>query len=1021
MLVTFVAVLLNFPALGAPKPGAPKPGGLKSGSIKHFVPPPLGFVAAGSEAPSGKRLVADQAVLAFAPTSAGRLLFTARGAFLPAFLAEGQGGSKKMGLGLSPGGQALLVFGAGFETTEKRTLEPTLARPLSGKLHFLLGPSEDWQLGCTSYCELVYPCVWPGIDLVFESRAVGLGYRLELAPGADVSDIVMTTGAERLVPQDDGSLRGGREGAWLRIGKPRAFQWIDGCERPVAVSLVPADGGRYRFALAAHDPQLPLIIAPSLTWSSYLGGTNADAAQSIAVDGSGAVYLAGYTHSSNFPTTIGAYDPGHNAYVDAFISKLSADGTSLVYSTFLGGSAEDYCYALAVDGTGAAYLTGKTDSNNFPTSVGAFDASYNGTFDAFVSKLSADGSSLEYSTYLGSSSVDAGYAIAVDAFGSACLTGFTVSVQISPFPTTAGAYDPSQNGADEAFVSKLSADGSSLVYSTFLGGGSWEGGYGLALDGAGAAYVTGFTYSSDFPLANAFDPSHNGGPYDAFASKLSADGSSLVYSSFLGGTSWDVGLGIVVDGSGAAYVAGRTGSTNFPTFSAYDVSLGGSSDVFVSKLSVDGSSLVYSTYLGGSDGEEGPDIEVNGLGAVCVAGSTDSTDFPVTAGAYDASSNGAADFFVSRLSASGSSLAYSTYLGGSGEDQLFELALNSSGSAYMAGSSDSANFPTTAGSYDSSANGGVDAVVCILCPIAEPGPISGLSTLCASSSGLAYSIAPLSGAVDYTWTVPPGSTIVSGQGTGSISVNFGALAGEVSVVANAPCPSEPRALAINFQDVAISEQPVSLSACPNGSASFHVSASGAEPLSYQWYRDNAPLAGQTAAVLTLNSISSSDLGSYHCQVSNICGSLDSDPASLTFAPLGVVVNPPGAAQGLHFLVLAGGPECGIPDYELQWTNLSTGFAYPIDQNPITLSPVLGETSTFEFRVTDGRSRATTTALVPVLVHHFDVLDWDGNGCSELADLWQAIQHWRTSYAGDPNDDGFLDIRDYLYINTDGCP
>lgn len=165
-----------------------------------------------------------------------------------------------------------------------------------------------------------------------------------------------------------------------------------------------------------------------------------------------------------------------------------------------------------------------------------------------------------------------------------------------------------------------------------------------------------------------------------------------------------------------------------------------------------------------------------------------------------------------------------------------------------------------------------------------------------------------------------------------------------------------------------------------------------------------------------------DAGDYHCEVSSLCGSADSDRALLNVdTNLMVTLNPPSAAQGVHFLVLNGGPLCGIPGYQVQWTNLTSGYVYGIDENPITVAPVLGETSIFEFRVTDGRSRATTTASLAVLVHHFDVFDWDNNGCSELADLWQAIQHWRSAYLGDPNDDGFMDIRDFLYINTDGCP
>jgi hypothetical protein len=324
---------------------------------------------------------------------------------------------------------------------------------------------------------------------------------------------------------------------------------------------------------------------------------------------------------------------------------------------------------------------------------------------------------LVYSTFLGGTSGDAAQAIAVDSAGAAYLAGSTAS---SGFPTTAGAFDTSYNyfGATDAFVTKLDASGTALVYSTFLGGTDGDGASAIAVNSAGAAYVAGSTVSSDFPTTpGAVDTSYNGGADDAFVTKLNASGSALLYSTFLGGTDWDSALAIAVDSAGAAYVAGDTYSSDFPTTpGAFDTSFNGQyTDAFVTKLDASGSALVYSTFLGGGTGtDEANAIAVDSAGAAYVVGYTDSSDFPTTPGAFDTSYGGGVnggDAFVAKVDASGSALGYSTFLGGTSGEAATAIAVDSAGATYVAGDTLSYDFPTTPGAFDTSYNGGDDAFV----------------------------------------------------------------------------------------------------------------------------------------------------------------------------------------------------------------------------------------------------------------------------------------------------------------------
>ena len=348
-----------------------------------------------------------------------------------------------------------------------------------------------------------------------------------------------------------------------------------------------------------------------------------------------------------------------------------------------------------MDADGNAYIAGGTHSSDFPTTAASFDSSYNGSTDTFVVKLDAAGSALVYGTFLGASAGDVFGGITIDDVGNAYLTGWTAS---SDFPVTSEAFDTVYNGgAIDVYVVKIIPDGADLAYATFLGSSGTEFAYGIALDTGGNAYITGSTEWPDFPTTpGSFDETYNG-EGDAFVTKFSADGSAIVYSTYLGGADGDGASGIAVDSAGNAYVGGGTSSNMFPTTpGAYDTSLAiGPGDGFVTKLHRSGRQLMYSTLFGGDDGEGLGDLAVDQNGLVYVIGGGGGTSTPTTPDAFDKTHNGAGDALLIRLNAAGSVLLYSTFLGGSNSDTSWGMAADGAGNLYLAGQTSSNNFPTT--------------------------------------------------------------------------------------------------------------------------------------------------------------------------------------------------------------------------------------------------------------------------------------------------------------------------------------
>jgi hypothetical protein len=576
---------------------------------------------------------------------------------------------------------------------------------IPGKSNYFIGNDPNkWRAGVSHFSKVKYEKIYPGIDVVYYGNQRQLEYDFVLEPGADLNQIRLAfAGPDSIRIDQEGDLVLSTKGGDVKQHKPLVYQEVDGSRKEIAGSYVMRTNGNIGFEIGNYDSNLPLVIDPTLAYSTFLGGSSNDFGQGIAVDAIGNAYVVGWTGSTDFPTTAGAFDISHNGVDDVFVAKLNPSGSSLLFSTFIGGSGNDIGLGIAIDAAGNSYLTGKTDSPEYPTTPGAFQTLLNGTGnDVFVTKLDLGGA-LVYSTLLGGSGAsDTGAGIAVDGSGSVSVTGVTDS---SDFPISFGAFDTSFDGGNEAFVTKLDPSGSALVYSTFLGGTSnSDMGNGIAVDGAGNAYVAGTTDSSDFPTTPGAFQTSNAGGFDAFIAKLNPSG-SLAYSTLLGDVNTEDGWGIAVDASGSAYVTGDTSSPGFPTSpGAFDTSHNrGGGDVFVTKFDPTGSTLVYSTFLGGSDGDSAYGIAIDQSGNAYVTGFSfaaaleEDPNFPTTPDAFS-SSNRSNKAFFAKLSASGSALVYSTFLGGASfNGPVYGIAVLPSGTAYLVGTTTSPDFPTTPG------------------------------------------------------------------------------------------------------------------------------------------------------------------------------------------------------------------------------------------------------------------------------------------------------------------------------------
>jgi len=608
---------------------------------------------------------------------------------------------------------------------------------LPGKTNYFIGnDSRKWQTDIPSFARVKYADVYPGVDLVFYGNHRKLEYDYIVAPGADPKAIALdVTGANKLRIDAQGNLLMTVSGGEVELQKPVVYQDVNGRREEVASNYSLAAGNRVNFSVGAYDRTKALTIDPTLNYSTYVGGSaNGDEAFGIAVDAAGDAYIAGLTYSATFPTTtLTAYQPTPTvataSFGSVFVTELNPGGTAEMYSTYLGGSGGELAYGVAVDTASPAnvYVTGQTFSTDYPTTGNAYipgplGSNPDGT--AFVTRLNPTASgnaSLVYSSFVGGTDGDYGNAIAVDSSENAYITGLTFSSGIN----TASGYQtsPTDQVDGNAFLTEVDTNAAgTLTYSTYLGGsganagnlGFADQGYGIAVS-AGTAYIIGTTSSLDFPIVNGYQTSVNAGndTGTVFVSVINTAVSGtagLTYSTYLSGESFDDGYSIA-QLSGVAYATGVTFSSQFPiTTGAFQTTyLGAGSDTaFVSLIdtTLSGtSSLKYSTYLGGSNGDAGQGIQVDSAGNAYVAGATASIGstyvFPLTPGALQTTSaNTEGVAFVTEIAPLGggtSDLIYSTLFGGSGNngtpDRAFGIALDSSNNAYIGGQTASTDFP----------------------------------------------------------------------------------------------------------------------------------------------------------------------------------------------------------------------------------------------------------------------------------------------------------------------------------------
>ncbi len=636
--------------------------------------------------------------------------------------------------------------------------------PTAGTVNYFVGddPSK-WRVGGKMFTRVRVDGIYPGISLVYYGNQERLEYDFNLAPGADPGAIRMRfQGMDKLALAPTGDLVLSLGDDEIRHPRPRVYQVVNGLRREVAGTWTILESDTVGFAVPAFNRSSALVIDPEIDFSTYFGGSAKDTATAVRVGKDGSIYIAGETLSlaTTFPSTLrpNGYSTrfhGGTASGDAFVAKFAKfDGilTTLLYFTYLGGTANDAALDLAVDADGNAYVTGFTDSVDFPRTVGVIgvqnriggvpdpSVTVADVFptDAFVTKFDATGTRLLFSTYLGGSLNDTGIGIAVDETANVYVAGLTFSTN---FPVTTGAanrgYKLRKNGTGDCFLTKLRAEkGSALLYSTYFGGTNNDAIQGVAVSND-LAFVTGYTYSGNFPVTtNALQPEINRGTkaraLDAFVAEFDTAKSgadSLVYSSYLGGTNHDAGYRIALDGQGNVYVTGDSASPDFPdttnhvefpaTGEHVAIARGTQGknafnyDVFLAEFHADNGqfSAVASFLFGGSKDDIGWDIAVGPDRNIHITGVTASTNFPstgqtdLTDQGYLGSSKGANhDAFITVFKPDATDLFYSAYVGGNANDFAFGVAVDDQTNTYVKGQTFSGNFPFLTNALGSSPN-----------------------------------------------------------------------------------------------------------------------------------------------------------------------------------------------------------------------------------------------------------------------------------------------------------------------------
>ena len=700
-----------------------------------------------------------------------------------AFVARGQGFS----LTLSAADATLRVMKRNSDrwTTSSATIGLKLIHantaprvealePLPGQINYLFGNDHSqWRTGIKTFGRVKQHAVYPGVDLVWYGNQGQLEYDFVVAPGADPSVIKLVfTGAESIQLDDNGDLLLQTSEGTIRQQRPLVYQEADGQRHQIesGYKLSAIRNQEVSFQIGEYDSRLPLVIDPILVYSTFLGsGSDFDSGTDIAIDAAGNAYVTGFTDAMDFPTERAlqkdfrsSSNCGDRLCPDVFVVKLTPSGSGFVYATYLGGDDADTGSSIFADANGNAYVTGSTFSANFPTNR-PFQNSLR-LFDAFLAKLSPDGSSLVYSTFFGGNGFESGTGVTVDAAGNAYLCGTTIGSADFPtrnaFQTSPGGgtcqFGESSIPCPDAFVAKFNASGNALLYSTFLGGNRFDTGAGIAIDANNQVVITGSTSSTNFPTRNAAQSSFGGTCdqpdicFDAYVTKLSADGSSLVFSTYLGGKAEtnpiDVSNGIATDAAGNTVVTGTTFSTDFPLKNPVRTSIN-ITEAFVTKFDQAGA-IVYSTYLGGSgvenffqfqfsilsiigQGYSSNSIAVDAAGNAYVAGMTDSSDFPTLnpvqprIGGGQCDTGTCPDAFITKFSPAGALLS-STFLGGDNIEIGLGIAADSTGNVFATGLTASPGFPT-ANPKQRAINGAADLFISKIGEVGTPAIVTSVS------------------------------------------------------------------------------------------------------------------------------------------------------------------------------------------------------------------------------------------------------------------------------------------------------
>lgn len=593
-------------------------------------------------------------------------------------------------------------------TLPVQTIEP--ADKLPGISNYFYGkdPSK-WRTDVPHFAKVLFREVYAGVDVVFYSGEKRLEYDFILKPGADPSAIEFAwEGAAGTKLDQNGDLILQTSAGEIRQRRPVVYQETNGKRAAIQASYRINGEGHIGFELAAYQRDLPLVIDPQIFYSTYLGGNNLDDAYTMTADPSGAVYITGYTGSTNFPR-FNAYQSTRDGLNDVFVTKIAVGGSALVYSTYIGGESEDRAYGIAADGQGNAYITGITASFGYPTTANTYLPNFTGVQDAFVTKLSPLGNTLAYSTFVGTDGYEIGFNVVVDRTGSAVMAGTTNSPGLA---VTANAFQKTFGGGQEMFLIRLDPQGRTAPWLTYFGGNLDDTPTSMLLDLGGEIYLGGYTSSTNFPTtATAFRRTASG-LQDGFFAKISQRGDRLVMSSLIGGISFDYVNSLALEPGGRILLSGFTSSADFPTTaSAYQRTLRGNYDAFVCRFNSTGTLLIASTFFGTASLDQATGVLPGAGGHLIIAGYTESNNFTSTSDAFGFSANNFGDAFLTILRPLADSLHFSSVVGGNQTDIAKSMTQDAAGDIYLTGQTYSADFPTTGGAFSTTNSGSPDGFV----------------------------------------------------------------------------------------------------------------------------------------------------------------------------------------------------------------------------------------------------------------------------------------------------------------------